>query len=165
MVHAIGLLWCEIAIWKHCAALERAMKQTQSQLNELLEIARDGKDFYQQAGNEVSDMQLKMLFRDMAQAKTEVIVALLSKAAANHGEPIVDSSSFTQLHRFYAEAHASLGNDAGYVSGLGRAESEFLYALEDAMQDAEPDVRALLIPEIPKMRACHTRLRLLEHRA
>ena len=37
-----------------------------------------------------------------------------------------------------------------------------LRAFEDALPDAQPDVRALLAVELPKLRACHARMRQLK---
>ena len=57
------------------------------QLNELIEITRDGQRFYQHAHEEVKDVRLQALFRDMAQTKTELIRALSVKVAANQQKP------------------------------------------------------------------------------
>ena len=35
--------------------------------------------------------------------------------------------------------------------------------IEDALKSAEPDVRALLAIELPKIRACHERIHKLNH--
>ena len=59
------------------------MSSKTAQLNELIEITRDGKRFYEHAHEEVKDIRLQALFRDMVRAKTEVIDALSVKVAAN----------------------------------------------------------------------------------
>lgn len=63
------------------------MNKSMNQLNELIEITRDGQRFYQHAAEEVKDVELQHLFRDLAQAKTQIIQALSVKVAANHEQP------------------------------------------------------------------------------
>ena len=55
------------------------MSTKTDELNDLIEVTRDGKRFYEHARDEVKEPQLKALFTDMAQAKTEVIAALQGK--------------------------------------------------------------------------------------
>ncbi len=49
------------------------MNPAMTHLNELIEITRDGQRFYQHAMDEVKDPELCKLFRDMAQAKIQII--------------------------------------------------------------------------------------------
>ncbi|MCY1283139.1 hypothetical protein D9M68_294990 [compost metagenome] len=136
-----------------------------SPLNELIEITRDGQRFYQHAGEEVQDAQLKSLFRDLSQAKIQIIQALAVKVAANHGQPARGGTLTGKLRQVYADTRASLSRntDATYVAQLEEAEDRILHAFEDAMEDADPDVRAVLAVEMPKVRACHERMRVLKH--
>lgn len=52
---------------------------------------------------------------------------------------------------------------AAYVAELEDTEDRILHAFEDAMEDADPDLRAALAVEMPKVRACHDRMRDLKH--
>lgn len=141
------------------------MTSATSKLNELIEITRDGQRFYQHAIEEVKNPQLQSLFRDMAQAKTQVIQALAVKVAANHDQPANGGTFMGKLREVYADTRASMSKDedAAYVAQLEEAEDRILHAFEDALEDADPDVRALLVAELPKVRACHDRMRSLKH--
>ncbi|MBM7062570.1 PA2169 family four-helix-bundle protein [Pseudomonas sp. UL073] len=141
------------------------MSRTTAQLNELIEITRDGQRFYQHAQDEVKDAQLKSLFRDLSQAKTQIIQALAVKVAANHEQPAQGGTLSGKLRQVYADTKASLtrDSDATYVAQLEETEDRILHAFEDAMEDADPDVRAVLAVEMPKVRACHERMRVLKH--
>lgn len=141
------------------------MTRTTSQLNELIEITRDGQRFYQHAQDEVKSEQLKSLFRDMSQAKIQIIQALAARVAANHEQPAQGGTMSGKLRQVYADTRASLSRDgdAAYVAQLEEAEDRILHAFEDAMEDADPDVRAALSVEMPKVRACHERMRALKH--
>jgi len=140
------------------------MNSSAAQLNELIEITRDGQNFYQHAIEEVHNAQLQQLFRDMAQAKTEVIQALTVKVAANHEQPSSSGTLLGKLREVYADTRATLASDedATYVAQLEAAEDRILHAFEDALEVAEPDVRAVLTTEMPRIRACHDRMRNLK---
>ncbi|WP_421682922.1 PA2169 family four-helix-bundle protein [Stutzerimonas urumqiensis] len=136
------------------------MNQSMNHLNELIEITRDGQRFYQHAMEEVSDVELQHLFRDMAQAKTHVIQALSVKVAANHEQPSQHGTLQGRLREKYADAKARLGHkEATYLTELQDMEAHIVRAFEDALEGAEPDLRALLAIELPKLRACHERIR------
>ncbi|UQY36972.1 PA2169 family four-helix-bundle protein [Pseudomonas fulva] len=141
------------------------MSYKTEQLNELIAIIRDGQRFYEHAHDEIKDQRLQALFRDMAQAKHQVIQALAVKVAANHEEPTSSATLVGKLRQAYADARATLSSDeeAAYVAQLEEAEDRILEAFEDAMETAQPDVRALLAVEMPKVRACHQRMRELKN--
>ena len=141
------------------------MSYKTEQLNELIAIIRDGQRFYEHAHDEIKDVRLQALFRDMAQAKHKVIQALAVKVAANHEEPTSSGTLVGKLRQAYADARATLSSDeaATYVTQLEEAEDRILEAFEDAMETAQPDVRALLAVEMPEVRACHQRMRELKN--
>ena len=56
--------------------------------------------------------------------------------------------------------HASA--TTAYVDQLEQTEANILHAFEGAVGDAEPDIKALLAIELPKLRACHERIRHLK---
>lgn len=141
------------------------MNRTTHQLNELIEITRDGQRFYQHALHEVKDARLQQLFESMARAKTEVIAALSSTVAANHEEPAAGGTLLGKLRQVYADTRASLSHDEGatYVAQLEEAEDRILHAFEDALHDGIPETQALLRAELPKVRACHDQMSELKH--
>jgi uncharacterized protein (TIGR02284 family) len=141
------------------------MNQDITHLNELIEITRDGQHFYQHALEEVKDIELQHLFRDMAQAKTHIIQALSVKVAANQQQPAQGGTTAGKLREMYADTKAQLGDaDAVYIDQLDQTEERILAAFEDALKTADPDVKALLAIELPKIRACHERIHTLNHR-
>lgn len=141
------------------------MNSTIAQLNELIAITRDGQRFYEHACTEVRNARLRTLFRDMSQVKDEVIQALAMKVVDRHEAPASGGTFVGRLRQVYADTRASLTGDeeATYVAQLEQAEDRILQAFEDALECAEDDVRALLVAEMPKVRACHERMRSLRH--
>jgi len=142
------------------------MNPAMSHLNELIEITRDGQHFYRHALEHVSDAELQHLFRDMAQSKTHIIQALSVKVAANHEQPSQGGTAAGHLREMYADLKARVGQpEAVYIEQLDLAEERMLEAFEDALKTAEPDVRALLAVELPKIRACHARIHELNQKS
>lgn len=140
------------------------MTSKTAQLNELIEITRDGKKFYEHARQEVKNIGLKALFTDMAHAKAEVIQALSVKVIANNEQPATGGTLMGKMRQVYADARASLSSDedAAYVAQLEEAEDRILHAFRDVLENADADVRALLVLEMPKVRACHDRMRTVK---
>lgn len=140
------------------------MTDTTEQLNELIEITRDGQRFYQHAHDEVKDVRLQVLFRDMSQSKSELIHTLSLHVIADHEVPALGGTFVGKLRQIYADAKANLVNDteATYVAQLEEAEDRILHAFEDALKDAAPDMQMLLVAELPKVRANHDRMRALK---
>jgi len=136
------------------------MSQKTAQLNELIEITRDGERFYQHAIGEVKDAQLRQLFEDMLRAKTQVIQTLAVKVAEDHQPPAQGGTLIGKLRELYADTRSTLSRDtaATYVDQLAAAEQRIIEAFEDVMTDAEPDVQALLSVEMTNIRACHERM-------
>ena len=134
------------------------------QLNELIEITRDGQRFYQHAHDEVKDVRLKVLFRDMSQSKKELISALAVKVSANNEKPADGGTMVGKLRQVYADTKAALVSDeaATYVAQLEEAEDRILHAFEEVLKDADPDVQALLTLQMPTVRANHDRMRDLK---
>lgn len=140
------------------------MTNKTAQLNELIEITRDGQRFYEHAREEVKDIGLQNLFSDMVLAKTEVIQALSLKVAANHEQPATGGTFAGKCRQIYADTRAMISSDedATYIAQLEEAEDRILHAFEEALEDSEAGVRTLLVLEMPKVRACHDRMRALK---
>lgn len=141
-----------------------AMGTTIEQLNELIAITRDGQQFYEHALDEVNDTELRELFSEMRDAKAQLIQALSAKVEANEGEPESGSTHTGKIRQVYADIKAKLtNNDATtYISQLEETEDRILHAFEDALENADVGMHSLLGPEMPKVRACHDRMRDLK---
>lgn len=141
------------------------MNSSMSELNELIEITRDGQKFYLHACEEVDDVELQHVFRDMAQAKTQIIQALSVKLASGHEKVSQGGTMVGRLRELYVDTKTKLGGDSrvAYVDQLEEVEDRILQAFEDALEGAEPDVRALLATELPRLRASHSKMQQLKH--
>jgi uncharacterized protein (TIGR02284 family) len=140
------------------------MNNADAQLNELIEITRDGQRFYLHAAEEVKDPRFIALFTDMAEAKDDIIRALSIELAADHEKPAQGGTFVGKMRQLYADARASLSNDESstYVDQLEEAEDRILHAFEDALQSADSRVQALAAEKLPAVRAAHDRMRNLK---
>jgi uncharacterized protein (TIGR02284 family) len=136
------------------------MTSQASVLNELIEITRDGEHFYQHAETAVHDPRLKAVFHDMALAKTQIIQALALKVAENQEHPAEGGTVSGALRQLYADTRARLASDgdATYVAQLEFAEDRLLHAFEEALEEADPELRTVLSAELPNVRAGHDRM-------
>lgn len=140
------------------------MNTNTEKLNDLIAITRDSKRFYEHAGKEVKDAELKDLFGDMRAAKEELIQSLSAKVEANEGEPDDGGTLAGKIRQVYADTRAALTkNDATtYISQLEQTEDRILHAFEDALETGDVGMHSLLGPDMPKVRACHDRMRDLK---
>lgn len=138
------------------------MTQNADKLNDLIQILRDGRSFYQDAAGKVTDPALRVLFHDMAATRAAVIVDLAAEVRME-GETPADSGTVTGgLRKVYADALAALTSDKDgtYVNQLEAAEDRLSHAFAEALREADSArVRDILNLHMPKVRHMHDLMR------
>lgn len=140
--------------------------KTTHNLNDLIEIARDGKDFYAEAAKKVEDAELSALFVRIAGVKQEIVTALSSIVAAAGGKPAEHGTFVGSMQQFYGKVRATLGDTQyGYVAELEESEDRLLKAFNETLadQDTSPAARAQVEGLLPKVRECHDVMRNRKH--
>lgn len=136
-------------------------------LQEIIQIARDGAKFYDDARNEVKNPQLKETFARMAGHKRDLITALGGRLEMI-GEEVPNSGTFAgSLQKSYADIRAALSanEEKVYVAQLEEAEDRLMHHVEDAIKDAtNPEIKSQLQAHLPAVRACHDEMRALKQR-
>jgi uncharacterized protein (TIGR02284 family) len=143
-----------------------------NKLNDIVAIARDGKDFYEHAASKVSDPDLRALFNRIASVKSD-IVTNLSRVIRSTGDEPADSGTIVgDINKLYGDLRALTGGkDYAYVAQLEQAEDRLLKAFEEARNDKDtsPDALAVLAQLSPEVRRCHelmrTRKQAMKHAA
>lgn len=137
-------------------------KKTQHSLNDLIEIARDGQDFYTEAAGKVKDAELSALFTRIAGVKRDIVNSLSATVAAAGGKPAEHGTLVGSMQQFYGKVRAALGDTQyGYVAELEESEDRLYHAFDETLRDedtpanARAEVQALL----PKVRECHNVMR------
>ncbi|MGB2222628.1 PA2169 family four-helix-bundle protein [Neptunomonas sp.] len=83
-------------------------------VNELIAICHDGQRFYRQAAAEVTDSDLKSLFREMASIRAEIAEDLTKKVEEKGGSPEIGGSLVGKMRTVYTDVSTQLSDDANY---------------------------------------------------
>ena len=134
----------------------------QHSLNDLIEIARDGGDFYTAAAGEVKNSELSTLFGQMATHKRDIVAGLSADVAASGGTPAEHGTMVGTMRQAYGKVRAALGDtDYGYVAELEDTEDRLLAAFRETIGDNDTPVAAKAAAEkyMPRVVECHNIMR------
>ena len=136
--------------------------KTANTLNDLISIARDGKDFYEEAAQKIDDAELKTLFARIATNKAQIVNELSAAVQAAGGTPEDSGTMVGSMQQMYGKLRATLGDkEYGYVAELEESEDRLLEAFDEAARDADtpPAARDVVVRLLPEVRACHDVMR------
>jgi uncharacterized protein (TIGR02284 family) len=134
-------------------------------LQDLVQIARDSKSFYESAINEVKNPIVQKVFERMAQAKRDLIAALSDTIIASGETPQIGGTVAGSLRQAYADLLAafSRNDEAVYASQLEETEDRLLRHFDEALSKTDSmAVRAALKEQMPKVRTCHDEMKRLK---
>lgn len=137
-------------------------RKTQHTLNDLIEIARDGGEFYTEAAGKVGDPQLSALFTQMAGHKREIVSALGATVVASGGKPADHGTMVGSMHQLYGKVRAAFGDTTyAYVAELEESEDRLLHAFQDTLEDnaTPPEARSAAQTLMPRVQECHDIMR------
>src|SRR5690606_3204347 len=127
-------------------------------LNDLIEIARDGGDFYTEAAGKVDSSELSSLFGQMATHKRDIVAGLSADVAATGGVPAGHGTIVGSMAQSYADVRAALGDtNYEYVAQLEEAEDRLMKAFKDTLNDDDTPAAAKAAAEkyLPRVVECH----------
>ena len=139
--------------------------QNANTVKELVQISRDGLEFYEHAMSEVHSERLKSVFSRMAGNKRALIASLSSKLAINDENVPTHGTFAGSVRQTYADLRAmvSANDDKVYVAQLEETEDRLLKHFEKALDDTtDPSVKGLLQQHFPHVRACHDEMSALK---
>lgn len=134
----------------------------QHSLNDLIEIARDGSDFYTEAAGKVDNAELATLFQQMAGHKRDIVAGLTADVAAVGGDPADHGTMVGSMRQVYAKARAAMGNtDYAYVAELEELEDRLMHAFQDTVNDSDTPAAAKAAAQkyMPRVIECHDIMR------
>ena len=140
--------------------------KTANTLNDLISIARDGKDFYEEAAQKVDDAELKTLFARIATTKAKIVNDLSAAVQAAGGKPEDSGTLVGSMQQMYGKIRAAFGDtEYGYVAELEESEDRLLEAFDEAARDADtpPAARDVIVRLLPEVRASHDVMRARKH--
>ena len=133
-------------------------------LNELIEITRDGLDFYTEAVGHVKNPHLRIVFRGIINAKHQLIDALSERVREDGARPSLDGTFIGGFRKLYADLKVRMKRErqAAYVAALEQSEDRLLAAFEQAAAEAsDPMLRDAILRSLPRVRLCHEEMRNL----
>jgi len=134
-------------------------------LNHLIEICRDGINFYRDAAQKVDDPQLQALFGRMAQAKADLVQSLATEVRLEGAKPADRGTLVGEFQQIYGELRAKFGDKRyGFVAELEQLEDRLLAAFQRAAfaDDSPLAVRTAASLHMPEVRACHEEMARLK---
>lgn len=137
-------------------------KKIQHSLNDLIEIARDGSEFYVEAADKVKDPELSALFTQMAAHKRDIVTGLSADVAATGGKPAEHGTMVGSMHQMYGKIRAALGDtNYAYVAELEESEDRLLDAFKETLTDKDTPPAARMAAEqfMPRVIECHNIMR------
>lgn len=140
--------------------------KTAHTLNDIIEIARDGQDFYTEAAAKVKDAELSALFTKIAGVKSQIVTSLSSTVAATGAKPAEHGTVVGSMQQFYGKVRATLGDTQyGYVAELEESEDRLLKAFKETLTDSDtpPAARAEVSRLLPLVQETHDVMRNRKH--
>ena len=142
----------------------KEQKETTSVLNNLIETLKDGEEGFKQAAEAVKDPQLKSLFVEYSEQRSQFAMALQSQVQSLGNEPETGSSATGALHRGWINLKSAVtgGDDHAILAECERGEDsaveEYRKALDD---DLSPSLHQLVSRQYTDIKAAHDRIRNL----
>jgi len=142
----------------------KEQKETSSVLNDLIETLKDGQKGFRQAAEAVRDPQLKSLFVEYSEQRSQFATALQSQLQSLGNEPESGSSATGALHRGWINLKSAVtgGDDHAILAECERGEDsavkEYRKALDD---DLSPSLHELVSRQYTDIQAAHDRIRTL----
>lgn len=139
--------------------------QNPDTIQTLVQISRDGLEFYEEARAKVSSPRLRDTFARMAMHKRNLIDVLGGRLAAGNEDIPTEGTLIGSLRKTYADLRTRIGSDKEqvYVEQLEETEDRLLNHYEEALAKAQdPHTRSTLQAHLPRVRACHDEMRALK---
>lgn len=140
------------------------MSKAVNEINDLINMLEDGRQFYKDAAGEVDRPDLKALFTRMAQSKT-LILNDLKTTVTFKGEEPSEGSFAGSVRKLYADIRTKLASDsdAEYVSQLEEFEDRILEEFRKQSKDSDNgEVRSIALRYLSEVQKDHDEMRALK---
>ena len=140
-------------------------KKTIAVLNELIETCKDGENGVREAAEGVEDNDLKSLFLEYSQQRSEFAAELQAEVQRLGGKAETKGSATAAIHRGWMKIkEAVTSNDhSAIISEAERGEDVAKESYEKALQsDLPADVLSLVERQYTEVKEAHDRVRELE---
>jgi len=114
------------------------MSETAHFLHDLIQISRNGTEFYEEAAKSVADKKLSRVFTDMAKAKTTLADNLASELKPEHKHPAKSIELVDEVDQAYAGIRGGLKVvSSANITALELTESHIQVSLQKVVMDRD----------------------------
>ena len=114
------------------------MSETAYFLHDLIQISRNGTEFYEEAARSVPDKKLSRVFTDMAKAKTALADNLSSELKPEHKQPATRIDLVGEVDQTYAGIRTGLkAVNSANITALELTESHIQISLQKVVMDRD----------------------------
>ncbi len=146
---------------------KETMSNTEKELQNLVNICEDAREFYTDAIDQTKDPEMKQLFRNMADVRKGVIVDLRTHMRQKDMDIEEPSETFGgRVNKFLGENVAKWSDktDKALITYLEEAEDRCLHSFQDISNDNDVpnDTRALVSQELETLQKTHDYMKELK---
>jgi uncharacterized protein (TIGR02284 family) len=138
-----------------------------STLNSLIETTIDSIDGYRESAQATSNGQLKAMFENLSNDRTQAVETLRARVRDLGGTPEDDGTVLAAAHRKFVDLKAMVTgrDDKAIINEVERGEDHIKAKFEGAMKDDEisSDTRTVITQAYGSVRTGHDRMRDLKH--
>ena len=138
------------------------MSETACTLHDLIQISRDGCEFYEEAARSVSDKKLSRVFTDMAKAKSDLATHLASEVKPAKGKATPPMDLVGEVGQTYAGiGRAPTSVNSANITALEQSETHIQGSLQKVVMDRDNSfvIRVLAKQYVSKAEALKAELR------
>ncbi len=132
-----------------------------STLNDLIETLKDGKNGFETAASDVKDANVKAIFQEFAQQRSQLASELQSEVRKLGGDPEKSGSVSATMHRGWINIKSALGGgEKSILNEAERGEDVAVRSYEKALQQNLPgDLSSVVRRQYDQVKQAHDRVR------
>ena len=132
-----------------------------STLNDLIETLKDGKNGFETAASDVKDANVKAIFTQFAQQRSQLASELQSEVRKLGGDPEKSGSVSATMHRGWINIKSALGGgEKSILNEAERGEDVAVRSYEKALQQNLPgDLSSVVRRQYDQVKQAHDRVR------
>jgi uncharacterized protein (TIGR02284 family) len=138
-----------------------------STLNDLIEFCKDGQQGYRTAADDIKNPELKSLFNNYAQQRSQFVTQLKDQVRVLGGDPDKSGSVTGALHRTWIDLKSAVanGDESSVLAECDRGDSAAEAKYDEALRASlPPQARDVVRKQHDEIRTARNQIRSLKDR-